>query len=73
MKIKTKYNIGDEVYFKDNTYICKCKILNIQIECNFGHHISIIYQVSDKRSPFKIIPILEWQLFPTKEELVKSL
>lgn len=34
MNIKTKYNIGDEVYYRDANTIAKGKIINIKIDCN---------------------------------------
>lgn len=73
MTIETKYNIGNEVYYRDINTIAKGKILNIKIDCNYGHHNTVIYSVSNQDNRFTAIQILEWELFPTKEELLKSL
>ena len=75
MTIETKYNIGDEVWVKDlgEKRILNGRVVDILIDCNYGHHISIVYIVSFEVMRFKLIRFLEWQLYPTKEELLKSL
>lgn len=75
MTIETKYNIGDEIWVKDEgeDSILNGRVVNILIDCNYGHHITTIYVVSFEIMRFKLLRFLEWQLFPTKEELLKSL
>lgn len=65
MNIKTKYNIGDEVWFKVEAGVSKSKILHIDI---FVTKIftSISYNVAG-------LMIAESQLASTKEELIEML
>ena len=64
MTIETKYNIGDEVWFTTNSrQPVKAKITKIYIDGE-----------SQCRYLFdEYVPRLERDLFPTKEELLKSL
>ena len=73
MTIETKYNIGDEVWAKDNANVINGHVINILIDCNFGHHNSIVYVVNENNALYMQTRFLEWQLYPTKEELLKSL
>lgn len=64
MTIETKYNIGDEVWFIDgHNRPRRDRVTSIRIM----HDLSIMYyfEVSLSRD--------EEELFPTKEELLKSL
>lgn len=65
MTIETKYNIGDEVWFADG----KQKKQGI-IWCVFCFGEMFFYQVMWKDT---LYPTYEKYLFPTKEELLKSL
>lgn len=65
MEIKTKYNIGDTVWFMHKNRCVSMKIENINIEVKIKY-IQYIFNESE-------IWISEKYLFPTKEELLKSL
>jgi hypothetical protein len=64
MTIETKYNIGDEVWVMSyNNHIHCDKIVSISIKSD----LSIMYNFSC------LFSREEKELFPTKEELLKSL
>lgn len=71
MEIKTKYNIGDTVYYlSDNTVKCSTiEFITIYIN-NYKNSVTITYTVRDYNS---YNYITKEELFPTKEELLKSL
>lgn len=76
MTIETKYNIGDEVWCIDNNMVTQSKIRSIVIEVGgagsiIKRHILYRMYVDDiiRRKPL----VRESDLFPTKEELLKSL
>ena len=74
MDIKTKYDIGQRVFFMSNNRVCEGTIESFDI--GFGYadgikYLDIAYGVKDKFSA--AIPINEGNLFLTKEELLKSL
>lgn len=65
MTIETKYNIGDEVWFTTrHREPVKAKITEIHI---VGTSLSLLYLFD------KYLPRIDRYLFPTKEELLKSL
>ena len=65
MKIETKFNIGDEVWFTTSYQRpVKAKITGIHI---VGKPLYLTYLFEE------YVPRLESVLFPTKEELLKSL
>lgn len=65
MTIETKYNIGDEVWFTTQYQRpVKAKIIGIHI---VGKSLYLTYLFEE------YAPRLESALFPTKEELLKSL
>ena len=65
MTIETKYNIGDEVWFMFVGNAIKSKVLNISnINGQTLYHCSFYLTTATFR---------EDKLFPTKEELLKSL
>lgn len=69
MKIETKFDIGQEVWFFDFEAI-KAEVFAITI-----HDKYIVYHVETKgrgRSNF-ITALKDDKIFPTKEELIKSL
>ena len=70
MTIKTKYNIGDEVWYILGTSAHKGKVLGITFTKIDGTLIGCYYNVSCGVSHALLY---EKQLFPTKEELLKSL
>ena len=65
MTIETKYNIGDEVWFMYRNKIFSGRIVGIFIKSN-----GISYKIV---SIIKGMWFSESKLFPTKEELLKSL
>ena len=75
MKIETKYDIGQEVWFKH-----KCKpqkgiisSISLTIITKIIDGDDILYHVTPtKHSPYKVC-LAERGLFPTKEELLKGL
>lgn len=70
MTIETKYNIGDEVWFILGGKARQGIILGITFH-NLGHTLSSYYynvQIGVSHGSFN-----ESDLFPTKEELLKSL
>ena len=69
MIIETKYNIGDEVWC--NLYNCiKVKITAIHIIAFAADNVTIEYSVMWNGGAWSR---MENELFPTKEELLKSL
>lgn len=76
MKIETKYDIGQEVWYMENNKDCSRIVTAIQVT-SYGK-ISIVkygYQnrpeCGDERTHY--IEYNERNLYPTKEELLKSL
>lgn len=73
MTIETRYNIGDKVWFMYNNSV-KCEPIikiNALIEKDMNStniHITILYHLYDYCTSY-----IESKLFPTKEELLKSL
>lgn len=67
MTIETKYNIGDVVWYGGFEEPFQDKITNIHIEIDVLKNIYIHYEFFDDTIKE------ECQLFPTKEELLKSL
>ena len=71
MTIETKYNIGDEVWVKTITNgVQKWKIKGINIEITENRKYRELYRI--EIDGFYYIAFL-CELFPTKEELLKSL
>ena len=71
MTIETKYNIGDEVWVYMDGQCTKVEIV--------GYHI-ITYPDDGTPAAYKVVTprgftyrILEYHIFPTKEELLNSL
>lgn len=67
MTIETKYNIGDEVWYKGLKGIVHDRISYIRIDIDCVGEIYINYEFWDD------VIKEEDKLFPTKEELLKSL
>ena len=67
MTIETKYNIGDVVWYKGFKEIFHDRIYNIRIDVDSIGEIHIYYELWDD------VTKDECKLFPTKEELLKSL
>ena len=68
MKIETKYNIGDDVWF-----IFDGKPLNGKIVKISEYTIKIEVRFKDGKDYLFSREIKGFELFPTKEELLKSL
>ena len=81
MEIKTKYDIGDKVWTIHNNKVVNMTIYHFSIKV-YKEKIRIEYMsdedfkqhVSFKNTP-ELLPLFKYEneLFPTKEELVKSL
>ena len=71
MKIETKYNIGDEVWFASHLHHIKFVISEIII--NAYHNKTMIVYGVDFKNYIGHCQKEESELFPTKEELLKSL
>lgn len=67
MKIETKFNIGQEVWFKGYKEIFNDKIYQIHIKINPEGETQINYEL------WNDVIKDESKLFPTKEELIASL
>lgn len=73
MTIETKYNIGDEVWGEEwYMEIVKFKVKGICIIVE-GMQPSILYDLVDTQDYTNEADMTEEYLFPTKEELLKSL
>lgn len=81
MEIKTKYSIGDEVYFIHNNKITHNKISNIDIYIKLSRdkkeilliEYTIDLELSTGRLGDNYTTRLESALYSSKEELIKSL
>ena len=72
MTIETKYNIGDEVWVKAYAKATKCKVTGINF-CKWGEmYENLLYTILDTKN-CEYYDIEEKCLYPTKEELLKSL
>ena len=67
MTIETKYNIGDEVWYKGFKEIFHDRIACIRIKVNCFGETHISYEL------WNDVIKDECKLFPTKEELLKSI
>ena len=78
MKIETKYDIGQEVWVMKDNRPKKLKVNGISVECLDGMYNSCIhfgiesvkYDLGERMRPMIYSEIY---LYPTKEELLKSL
>ena len=70
MTIETKYNLGQKVFFLLNNKVECYPIVKIEVEVD-GGDMSVNYTLHNSLGRIK--PIREELLFPTKEELLKSL
>ena len=68
MAIETKYNIGDEVWFKTLKHIVKANIIGVTINLRQD---GVIMEYGLERKGY-YYQKRECDLFPTKEELLKS-
>jgi hypothetical protein len=73
MKIETKFNIGDEVWFLEHNKVQHAPIIDCYITINSDIGIMEEYTLSFsliEGCPYRLRSVY---LFPTKEELLKSL
>lgn len=70
MTIKTKFNIGDEVWLNSLGHHIKGKVDEINISLLIDGSVHIIYSIEKSGYFFERY---DDELFPTKEELLKSL
>ena len=89
MTIETKYNIGDDVWFMINNTAQRARILEIQCvyrdragirfsffglgKCDPEEELIISYWLDHTRAKDTYVNLTESSLFPTKDELLKSL
>lgn len=77
MKIETKYNIGDTLYFLENNKVVTHEVLGVQITIDSYDNITTVCNY--KQYPITAmganppIPVNEKYAFLTKEELLESL
>ena len=80
MDFKTEYNLGQSVFFMSENRVCKGIIKGINIKCQdevdfvispMGKSVSVFYCVETPH--FIDSSVAEYKLFPTKEDLLKSL
>lgn len=75
MTIETKYNIGEEVWFEWCGEIILAPIIGITISRDVDNCVArysfSYYPINAPKIP--LIPLPEEYVFPTKEELLKSL
>ena len=71
MKIETKFNVNDSVFFMDENNIKQSVIKHIEIHIDDYLVQKICYSVYPRKSDNK--NLLEDKLFSTKEELKNSL
>lgn len=67
MTIETKYNIGDELWWKKYPNIRHGKVYGVLVEQG-----GISYEIAEQNGA-RVLCVEECMLFPSKEELLKSL
>ena len=72
MTIETKYNIGDEVWCFIGSTPIPIVVVGIRIICD-EYYKSIYYHLAEELGKPFAISLGESVLFPTKEELLKSI
>ena len=71
MEIKTKYNIYDKVFLmRANKVVCTT-VCSIHVFVSGSREVCVSYGLECLQIPEK--PILEYLLYPSKEELLASL
>ena len=74
MTIETKYNIGDVVWLMHENMVITAEMLEINISVRNTKYRGLCTDVFCKaKTPYFTREIHESLLFPTKEELLKSL
>lgn len=73
MVIETKYNIGDEVWGIPNGEPVKMPISRIYVKIHRVSGVHISYEFDSVDDTDRTYRLSEYMVFPTKEELLKSL
>ena len=73
MKIETKYEIGQEVWFMNRNKCESSVVKGMEISCVSGCYLGCVNHVSINYSLGKVGIYTECSLFPTKGELLASL
>lgn len=75
MEVKTKYNIGDEVWTMLNNRPHCFRIAGIEITCNSLRAFvrNVEYAHTGARNVPQHLSFLDSACFPTKEELIKAI
>lgn len=75
MEIKTKFNIGDKVFYIHNNQLCKGAVHDIHVLVfpdGLKRNVSISYSIRNSFN-IEIADFFEKDLFGTKEELINNL
>ena len=72
MTIETKYNVGDKAWFvESHGELTEARVTGMSISVLLDGHVMTTYSMAKKYGHVYFWP--EEKLFPTKEELLKSL
>jgi len=79
MELTTEFNIEDKVYFMDNNKVTKAEVKNINIKIEliyywwwYRQQANIIYNAFSLKLKQDFF-FKEWEMYASKEELLKSL
>lgn len=76
MIIETKFSVGDEVWFMHDNATKESTVRSFKINANGHGDVDIVYEI-DAGGPFTSmgtwVELYEHSVFPTKEELIRSL
>lgn len=72
MKIETKYNLGQEVWFMFDNKPRTAKVLKIGVQCR-NEFTVILYEIKLNNYDVKPFKVEECDIYLSKEELLKSL
>lgn len=73
MKIETKYNLGDEVWFMRYDRIQSGHICEVLVRYTTPNWYSEVYKVKEWNSGLNSPTFTTHELFKTKQELIESL
>lgn len=73
MEIKTKLNIGDEIFFIGSRKIVSSKVQRIKVE-TFGKKVEITYLCNEDDTQKQVyLKVDETDAYKSKQELIKTL
>ena len=72
MKIETKYDIGQEVWFMFANKPRTAKVIRIGIQCRTECTV-VLYEIKPNNYDVKPFKVEEFDIYLSKEELLKSL